>query len=93
LMKLAPFGAGNPEPLLSAEVAGVEPRILVSKTGDADHLKFQLGSTDSIGFGMAEKGGLLRSRAQVAFTLAVDTWNGRVRAQAKVRAIDDAPRH
>jgi single-stranded-DNA-specific exonuclease len=92
LARLAPFGAGNPEPLLATAVAGVEPRILQNKNGEIDHLKFTIGSTDSIGFSMADKGGLLRDRAMVAFHLGTDAWTGRIRAQAKVKAIESAHR-
>jgi single-stranded-DNA-specific exonuclease len=88
LAKLAPFGAGNPEPMLATEVANIEARVLPAKNGDIDHLKFQLGGADAIAFSMSDKKGFLRQTARVAFQLGVDTWNGNVRAQAKVKAID-----
>lgn len=90
LTRLAPFGAGNPEPLLATEVAEVEGRVLLGKNGARDHLKFRLGRTDCIGFGLGDLKPLLRGRIQVAFQLAVDEWNGRERAQAKAKAIDPA---
>lgn len=89
LAKLAPFGAGNPEPMLSAQVAGVEARVLFAKDGGVDHLKFALGGADAIAFQMSDKRGLLRGTAQVAFQLGVDTWSGTAKASAKVKAIDD----
>jgi single-stranded-DNA-specific exonuclease len=92
LARLAPFGAGNPEPVLALEVARVEPRILTSKTGAADHLKFRAGPTDFIAFGQAEKGGLLRGRAQVAFSLHVHEYNGQQSPEGKVKAIDGVAR-
>ncbi len=88
LARLAPFGMGNPEPVLAAEVQGLEARVLPAKSGPADHLKFALGPADAIAFGMGEKLGVLRQRAQVAFQLTVDTWNGRTRASARVKAIE-----
>ncbi len=87
LQKLAPFGAGNPEPVLSVEVSGIEARVLPAKDGGIDHLKFPLGGADAIAFGMSDKRGLLRGRAQVAFQLQVETWQGRVKASAKVKSI------
>lgn len=87
LARLAPFGAGNPEPVLATEVARVEGRILNAKNGDPDHLKFNIGPADGIAFGMADSAGLLRGNARVAFQLQVDTWNGRVKPSAKVKAI------
>lgn len=92
LARLAPFGAGNPEPVLAFEVASVEPRVLVAKAGAADHLKFRAGGADFIAFNQAEKGGLLRGRAQVAFNLQVDQYNGWERVQGKVKAIDSVAR-
>jgi single-stranded-DNA-specific exonuclease len=92
IARLAPFGAGNPEPVFMQEVAGIEPRVLVAKNGAADHLKFRSGATDFIAFGQAEKGGLLRGRAQVAFNLSVERYNGWERIQGRVKAIDAATR-
>ncbi len=92
IMRLAPFGAGNPEPVFMSEVAGVEPRVLPAKNGGVDHLKFRAHGADFIAFGQAENGGLLRDRAQVAFNLSVDTFNGVERLQGKVKAIDGAVR-
>ena len=50
------------------------------------------GATEAVAWNMAEKGGLLRSRAQVAFTLGIDSWNGREKPSGKVRVIDASSR-
>lgn len=90
LSRLQPFGAGNPEPVLSSRASDVETRVLPSRNGDRDHLKFRLGRTDCIGFGLGDSRGLMRGTVKVAYNLTVDDWNGRLRAQAKVKAVDAA---
>lgn len=89
LQALGPFGAGNPEPVLSAEVAAIEATTLVNKHGGVDHLKFPLGGAEAIAFSMSDKKGLLRGHAKVAFELGIDRWRERVKASARVKAIDD----
>lgn len=89
LSRLAPFGAGHPEPVFATELSGVESRILPAKSGTGDHLKFGIGTADGIAFGLADRQGVLRGRSTVAFQLQVDTWNGRVKASAKVKAIEE----
>lgn len=90
LGRLAPFGAGHPEPVLATKLSGVEGSVLIAKNGGPDHLKFRVGPADGIGFGLGEQKPLLRGRIQVAFQLGVDTWNGREKASAKVKAIEAA---
>lgn len=90
LARLAPFGAGNPEPLLGATAGGLEGRVLLSRNGERDHLKFRMGRTDCIGFGLGDEKPLLRNKVRIAFNLSVDEWDGRVRAQAKVKALAPA---
>jgi len=89
LGRLGPFGAGNPEPVLVSEVSGVEARVLVSRTGGADHLKFPIGGAEAIGFGMSEHRGVLRQRARVAYCLEVDHWGGRAKASARLKAVEE----
>lgn len=90
LARLAPFGAGHPEPVLATRVSWIESRVLPARNGGPDHLKFPIGPADGIAFGMGEKKGILRGEARVAFQLSVDTWNGRVKASARVKAIEAA---
>lgn len=88
LEALAPFGSGHPEPVFATEVSRTESRILPAKTGVGDHLKFKVGPADGIAFGLADRQGVLRGNAKVAFQLQVNEWNGRVTPSAKVKAIE-----
>jgi single-stranded-DNA-specific exonuclease len=88
LVRLGPFGAGNPEPVFATELASIESRVLPAKDGGPDHLKFRIGEADAIAFGLGDKQGVLRTRAKVAFQLGLDSWQGRTKASAKVKAIE-----
>lgn len=88
LLRLQPFGAGNPEPVFSSETTDPEAWVLPSKTGDRDHLKFRLGNTDCIGFGLGDSRPLMRGRVRVAFNLSVNEWNNRVSPQARVKVVE-----
>jgi single-stranded-DNA-specific exonuclease len=88
LQRLAPFGAGNPEPVFSQRgLRASESRILPDKRGDGPgHLKLRLDNDfDAIGFGL----GAIEVPPQFegAFQLALDTWNGDERLQLKLKAI------
>lgn len=88
LKALAPFGSGHPEPVFATDVSQVNSRILPAKSGVGDHLKFNVGPADGIAFGLADRQGVLRGRAKVAFQLQVNEWNGRVKPSANVKAIE-----
>jgi single-stranded-DNA-specific exonuclease len=89
LERLAPFGAGNPEPVLAVRgVRAVTTRVL----GDGLHLK--LGVTDgtayaeAIGFRLGDASELLaftQAELDLAFTVALDRWNDKPRVQLVVR--------
>lgn len=86
LRHLAPFGAGNPAPVLAARGVGVigSPRVVGS-----NHLKLTLADAgvalDAIGFGMSDRAAELASGpVDVAFRLEENVWNGRTRLQAKL---------
>jgi len=89
LQELAPFGAGNPEPLLGARgLQAVSTRVM----GDGVHLR--LGVTDgrafaeAVGFRLGDASELLaftRARVDLAFTLSIDRWNDQDRVQLIVR--------
>jgi single-stranded-DNA-specific exonuclease len=84
LKRLAPFGEGNPEPVLAVRPMTVHSRRLVGK----NHLKMSIGNTmttiDAIGFGLWD-----HPAAQGALNLLVgvpelNTWNGETRIQLRL---------
>jgi single-stranded-DNA-specific exonuclease len=84
---MAPFGAGNPEPVLALLGAAVRGRVVGA---GGDHLKLQLDEAplvDAIGFGMGEKLAQLARHVDLAFTLAMDEFRGVRRPQLRLRAI------
>jgi single-stranded-DNA-specific exonuclease len=95
LARLAPFGLGNPEPmLLAAAVEPVEP----STVGDGKHLRFRVrqhgrDGGSAIAFGRGRELDRLRARPRVdvAFRLTENRWNGTVAPQLVVRRVFDAP--
>ncbi len=88
LEKLAPFGAGHPEPVFS--LAARPGRARVVGAGGA-HLKLAFGegagSLDAIGFQMGDRLGLCQGGGPVeaAVTLGFDEWDGARRLQLRLR--------
>jgi len=91
LLALAPFGNGNPEPVLAARRLVTLPKVLPNKKpGLAGHLKLTLEAAprlDTIGFGMADRLALTEGPVDLAFALGVDEWNGRRRVQLKLKDV------
>ena len=86
---LAPFGAGNPEPVFMLNGATVlEQRILKER-----HLKLRItagGATfEAIGFNMS-RGETVPKKLDVAFSLDFDSWNGKKRIQLRMRDYREA---
>jgi single-stranded-DNA-specific exonuclease len=92
LETLAPFGPGNPEPVLAVRRATAEPRVILSKRpGQDGHLKLAMEGApevDAIGFGMASRKTLLEGPVDLAFHLAWDEWNGRRRLQLRLKDVN-----
>jgi single-stranded-DNA-specific exonuclease len=85
LEKLAPFGAGHPEPVFALRAAAARGRT-VGAAGV--HLKLALGARglDAIGFGMGQKAGLCAvGPVDAAFSVGFDEWDGTRRLQLKLR--------
>ena len=86
---LAPFGMGNPEPVFIMRRLTVMDRRTVSDS----HLKLRLSAGsrmfDAIGFNMAESVAVPRV-ADVAFTLQVNSWNGRKSLQLRLKDLKQA---
>ena len=88
---LAPFGEGNPQPLLGCRGAFLNGRKRVGDRGD--HLRFEAFdgavSVPAIAFRCRDVEDLARHEgpADLAFCLETDTWKGHERVQLLVRAI------
>ncbi len=86
LQTLAPFGAGNPEPLLFLENVKLSEIRKVGNT--AKHLRAKIGRTKitAIGFGLGEFAEELerRGEADLVFQLSENEWNGNCELQLKV---------
>jgi len=89
LARLAPFGAGHPEPVfaLRGEAAGARP----VGAGGA-HLKCAFArGLDAIGFGLGDRLALCGGAVEAAFTLGFDEWDGTRRLQLKLRDLRAPP--
>ncbi|MBI4058916.1 single-stranded-DNA-specific exonuclease RecJ [Candidatus Microgenomates bacterium] len=97
VMKFAPFGIGNPEPVFATCGVMVDDARLVG--GDRQHLKLTISQEpnsltaqqpmEAIGFGMGEMCGKLSpdKKVDIAYTVGIDTWSGNKRLQLKLRDI------
>jgi single-stranded-DNA-specific exonuclease len=93
IRKLEPFGLGNPEPIfVSRGVKVVEARTVGS---EGKHLKLSLTShlspitIEAIGFGMGQLFPQLPTEKpiEIAYSLALDQWNGTYKIQLKLKDI------
>ena len=87
LEKLAPFGAGHPEPVFALRRAAARGRT-VGAAGA--HLKLALGARglDAIGFGMGDRAALCaEGPVDAAFSVGFDEWDGTRRLQLKLRDV------
>lgn len=88
LNHLAPFGSGNPQPILA--VRGVAFERLARVGSDGGHLRLQLVQDGhripAIGFGLGRRLQEARSagRADVAVEITENRWNGRREVQARI---------
>jgi single-stranded-DNA-specific exonuclease len=91
LSRLAPFGMGNPEPVLALRDLKAAPRVLQNKTpGQPGHLKLTLEAApklDVIGFRLAERAPLTEGPVDLAFKVGVDEFRGERRVALKVTAL------
>jgi single-stranded-DNA-specific exonuclease len=85
LEKLAPFGAGHPEPVFALRGAAARGRTVGSAGA---HLKLAIGARglDAIGFGMGDRARLCaEGPVDAAFSVGFDEWDGSRRLQLKLR--------
>jgi single-stranded-DNA-specific exonuclease len=103
LRRLAPFGAGNPEPVFTCEALDVhEVRVLPDrKGGGPGHLKLRLlephdgvpracdgaPALEAIAFGMGEAPIARGSRLRAAFQIGVDSYLGNERVQLRIKDV------
>jgi single-stranded-DNA-specific exonuclease len=90
LARLAPFGAGNPEPTLAAMKLSARQKVLPSKSGGPGHLKLEVDGArhlDVIGFGMEERGRAVQGALDAAFHVGMDEWKGVKRVTLKLKDV------
>jgi single-stranded-DNA-specific exonuclease len=90
LRALAPFGPGNPEPmLLTRSVQVIESRIVGDK-----HLKIKVKQegavAEAIGFGLSGNHSLYGKRVNLVFTPEIDRWQGHEKVQLKLIDLEPA---
>jgi single-stranded-DNA-specific exonuclease len=88
LERLAPFGAGNPEPVLATLGVSAQHRVLAAKNGGAGHLKLTLHGAqhlDVIGFNLAERASLASRPLDAAFNLSLDEYQGTPRLSLRLK--------
>ncbi|MEK7502342.1 MAG: single-stranded-DNA-specific exonuclease RecJ, partial [Patescibacteria group bacterium] len=88
LLKLSPFGIGNPKPTFVSRKVAIEDMRLVGV--DGKHLKLRLQQStvlDAIAFGMGERENELHigDAIDVVYTIDQDKWNGNNRLQLKIK--------
>jgi single-stranded-DNA-specific exonuclease len=92
LDRLRPFGAGNPAPVFSSRGLEIKGKRVLG--ADGEHLKLVLydgrQTWDAIAFRQGAWLDHLPARADVAYTLEVNEWNGRSRLQLNVKDIKPA---
>lgn len=95
LQKLAPFGMGNPEPVLALKGQVASPRVLQNKKpGLPGHLKLTLEASpafDVIAFSLADKAVLTEGPIDLAFKIGVDEFRGVRRLALKVTQLRASP--
>lgn len=81
---LSPFGPANPEPIFYAH----DLHVIDSRVVGERHLKLRVGQggnvIEAIGFGLSDKHPLQGKTIDMAFTPAINTWQGYKRIQLKI---------
>jgi single-stranded-DNA-specific exonuclease len=84
IQTLAPFGPGNPQPLLLTRSA----QVIESRTVGHKHLKMKVKQdgavTEAIGFGLSENHSLQGKKVNLVFTPEIDRWQGREKVLLKL---------
>ncbi|MFL5318524.1 MAG: single-stranded-DNA-specific exonuclease RecJ [Myxococcaceae bacterium] len=94
IQALAPFGNGNPEPVLGVRNVVARPRVLQNKReGGVGHLKLTLERSpmlDVIGFSMADKVALTEGPIDLVFQASMDEFRGVRRVSLKLKDVKTA---
>ncbi|MEK7065654.1 MAG: class I tRNA ligase family protein, partial [Patescibacteria group bacterium] len=87
LRDFEPFGFGNPEPTFATKRVKVAEARLVG--ADGKHLKLKIDGLEAIAFNFGKLYAKLQPDASIdiAYTIALDTWNGNRRLQLKIKDI------
>ncbi len=82
-----PFGFGSPEPVFATRGVVVDDLRLIGTEGK--HLKLKIQGKDAVGFGMGKLYGQIQSSKpiDIAYTVDMNTWNGRSSLQLKIKDI------
>jgi single-stranded-DNA-specific exonuclease len=88
LERLAPFGAGHPEPLFGVRARPTAVRA-VGKGGAHLRVTFARG-VEGIGFGMGDRASSCAGEVEAAVTVGFDEWGGLRRAQLKLKDLRPA---
>ncbi len=81
LQKFAPYGEGNPSPILHFHVTGEENKVTVMAK---EHLKIQHGNYEAVGFNMADKANLGCLEYDLYGTLQMNEYRGSCRVQLNI---------
>lgn len=88
LEKLAPFGAGHPEPLFALRAT---PRRARTVGAGGAHLKLALRpGLDAIGFSLGDRLAACGGEIEAAVTLGFDDWDGSRRLQLRIKDLRPA---
>jgi len=93
LTGLAPFGAGNPEPVFGMRGVRASGRVVGRSEKSSGHLKLHVEGAslvDAIGFGLADELPLLANQVDLGFTLGFDEYRGVRRVQLGVKSVRSA---
>lgn len=84
ILRLEPFGLGNPRPIFMLENIHPESIRVIGK--NKDHLKFKVAGIDCVAFRQGEIAQDLEKAkfANIAFSLDKDSWNGADKLQLKI---------
>ena len=87
LERLAPFGAGHPEPVFA--LRGRPGRARPVGASGA-HLKTEIHGLEAIGFSLGDRLPLCAGEVEAAVSVGFDEWDGRKRLQLKIRDLRPA---